>query len=659
MRHAYAIGGLALLNVFVFAQTANFEFVAYDDYTYILENPNLEGGLTWQNLWWGLTSGYFVNWHPVTWWSYLLDFELYGLDPRGYHVTNVVIHILASGAFYLALYRFTERFAESVLVAALFAIHPQHVQSVAWVSERKDVLSGLFMALTLLAYHRYTITRSSRNYSLTLLLFAFGLMSKPMLVTLPCVLLLLDYWPLNRLHDRESLRFAMLEKIPFFVMALVSSIVTARLQTDGEASATVERFGYDDRLVNAVVTYGAYAYRTFWPFELSFFYPLFPDALPYGLAGLSFVCILLFTAMGIYFRKTYPAMLIGWLWFIGMLVPVIGLLHVGAQSSADRYTYLPLIGFFIALVFPLYQKFGVTDRGRTFLYTVSGCLVIVLALTAHRETSYWRNTTTLAQRGLEVRPDNYMASYMLGWQHQERGEITQAEALYRDSIAVSPRFVKPHVHLGNIHQARGDYAQAIPHFEKALEGRRDEMLLGHQNLGMVYYAQKNFDAAANHFEEALIIEPEEPAATVGLAQVFIERGEGERAVAMLERCIETHPDTPEAYYNLGRIATSRENYPEARRRYEEALSLDATRPETYASLGNVLAWSGDIEGALARYDSAIALDASYGAAYVNKASALYSVGRLDEALKIVEECLEFAPDYAPARRLYDALMSEL
>lgn len=312
MRNVYAIPLLVVLNLLVFGQTATFDFIEYDDSTYIVQNPQLNGGLTFENIKWSFATSYFSNWHPTTWLSYFLDNQLYGMDARGYHITNLLLHILATVFLYLALAAMTSLRLESVCVAALFAIHPQHVQSVAWIAERKDVLSGLFFAVTLFCYHRYSIEKNWRWYCATAFAYGLGLMAKPMLVTVPFVLLLLDYWPLGRLSVKSDIRRCVFEKLPLLGLAVASSLITFYVQRSGGTVIEVERWSLPLRVATAIQAYGVYIWRTVYPFNLTFFYPLHAETV--SAFGIIVSLCVIFSGLvaGWFYRKRHPSILVGY-----------------------------------------------------------------------------------------------------------------------------------------------------------------------------------------------------------------------------------------------------------------------------------------------------------------------------------------------------------
>lgn len=548
MNRYYTIAFLILINLIVFGQTITFEFVDYDDRTYILDNPQMEEGLSWSTVKWGLTTGYFVSWHPVTWWSYLLDAELYGLNPGGFHATNVIIHILATIFLFYALFRMTERYWESLIVAVLFAIHPQHVQSVAWVAERKDVLSALFMSLTFLAYHRYTLDHRVRWYLATMFMFALGLMSKSMLVTLPCVLFLLDYWPLNRLGDAKAIVRAVLEKIPLMGLSIATALITYIAQNDGGATTSLEKFGVLSRLSNVVNGYAIYLYRTVWPANLSFFYPLDIDGIPIVNTIVCSVVLLVISLLVWKNRRTAPQWVTGWLWYLGTLVPVIGLVQVGSQANADRYTYIPLIGIFIAVVFTLHPLLfceGMRKRIARIAYVT----ILTLCLFAsYNETSFWKNTGLITGRGLEKNKDNYLAYHLIGNIHREYKSYEKAEEFYRKSLELRPNTVQTRMALFDILRIQERYTDVDEELKTVLKIHSDPgkicyFLAGNcKKLGRI-------EESLEWYGKAVSVENPEPVYFIDYANTLAQYGNLEDALYLYDEAIRLQPDNSLAFHN--------------------------------------------------------------------------------------------------------------
>lgn len=548
MRHSYAIGLLILLILIVFGQTATFDFVEYDDHTYLINNPHFHGGMTLENIKWSFTTGYFVNWHPVTWLSFFLDNQLYAMDARGYHITNVIFHILAAILLYLALFKMTAKRTESLIVAILFAIHPQHVQSVAWVSERKDVLSALFMGLTLLAYHRYTQSRLLRWYVATALAFALGLMSKPMLVTLPCVLLLLDHWPLNRLNTKAEIRRAVLEKLPLLAMAVASSIITLLVQSSGGAVSTIEGMGFTARIATAALAYGMYLLHTIWPVNLTFFYPLIISEIPYPAAALSGAILILISILIWRFRKKTPALAVGWLWYLGTLLPVIGLIQVGGQAYADRYTYIPLTGVFIAVVYtihPWLQHTPARQRASRYVYLA---LLVSCLFVSFKETYFWKDTATLAGRGLVVRKDNHLAHQMLGNFYFNQGDMQRAEEFYRSYFELNPNDANVQLRLASVLQEQRKYDEAEEMLRTCIEFF-PENAAAHFNMGLVFAARNNVDEAMNWYAKAIGFDDPEPRFHINFANLLAQSGDLDLALQHYDSALQLDPRNLSAHYN--------------------------------------------------------------------------------------------------------------
>src|SRR5688572_17648286 len=427
---------LAALSVFAFWPVLGNGFVEIDDPDYVTDNARVQQGLTPSGLLWAWTTVHAANWHPLTWMSHMLDWELHGPDPMGHHLSSLLLHIASAVVLFLALERATRSPARSAVVAALFAVHPLHVESVAWVAERKDVLSTFFWMLATWAYVRFVEAPGTARYLLVIAAFAVGLTAKPMLVTLPFTLLLLDLWPLSRWKLRDAngsggpLPWPLLrEKVPLFALSIASCAATILAQRSGRAVATLDTFSPASRLGNAALSYATYLWKTLWPSGLSFYYPHSSGLGPWRI-GLSALVLAAVTAAVFRARSRRPYLLVGWLWFVGTLVPVIGLVQVGSQAMANRYTYVPLVGLFLVaawgvpdLVESLQQRRGTRAEGPRGLALPAVVLLLALAVASRAETRHWRDSASLFERALQVSPDNHMAHFGLGLVLSREGKV--------------------------------------------------------------------------------------------------------------------------------------------------------------------------------------------------------------------------------------------
>lgn len=522
--------GLAALVWSVFGQTFGHQFINYDDPLYVLENPHVNAGLSWRSVGWAFTHVHSQNWHPLTSISHMLDTQLFGLSPGWHHLHNVLLHSLAAVLLFLALKRMTGNLWLSALAVALFAIHPLRVESVAWVSERKDVLSGVFFALTLFCYARYAERRTPGRYLLVALALTGGLMSKPMLVTTPLVLLLLDYWPLgsqppahkatarqgkSAISDQQlaiSHQRLVLEKIP--LVGLVVGSVVATLWAQNFALGSPEHLPVSFRLTNAVVTYLDYIGQTFWPHHLVPFY-LHPEGrLPLWRIILAAAGLITITAVAFIRRRQNPYLIVGWLWYLIMLVPVIGVVQVGLQGRADRYTYLPQIGLFIALSWLASDLAARRRMPRALLAIGAAVLLAILATLAWKQTTRWHDT----------------------------------ETLWRYTLGVSDTDVA-HVGLAGILAVKGKQDEAVEHYERAIQMRPGNA--GAQDgLARLLAGQQKVDAAIEHWKKALEIQPDNLLAGNSLALMYVHRGEYANAVAQWENTLAFDPDNADAANNL-------------------------------------------------------------------------------------------------------------
>lgn len=594
-RKLFLIGLLLFGLVFlVFLPATRNGFSNYDDTLYVTENPRVQSGPTWANLKWGLTTGHAGNWHPLTWWSHMTDCRLYGAKPSGHHLTSVLLHALNAALLFLALQRMTGATGRSLAVAVLFGVHPLRVESVAWIAERKDVLSGLFFMLMLLAYRSYVARKTWKPYALSLVFFGLGLMSKPMLVTSPFVLLLLDYWPLKRfaVHGPpftpsaspqsaaagrlSQLAPLLLEKVPFFLLAAVSSVVTFEVQRSGEA--VVNSLPLIARVENAVVSYGRYLGHLFWPADLAVYYP-HPKSWPLTIILACAVALAVVSFLAVSWSRRLPYLFLGWFWYLGALVPVIGLVQVGTQSMADRYTYLPMIGILWMMVWGVHELAGRTRRFEIALSAAGAAAMLACAALTLRQIGCWRNSETLFRHALAVTSENSVALDNLGRALGENGRLDEAMDQYRAAIRLN---------------ANDPFA--------------------HNGLGVVLMKKRDYDGAAAQLQEALRLDPKNAVAHYNLGIILAHNGSLDEAISHCKDAVRLRPDYAEAHNNLGGGLAMKGRYDDAIPHYRDALRLKPGHALTHKNLGVALAETGRLDEAIEEFREAVRLQPEFAEA---------------------------------------------
>lgn len=506
---------LAVVTWVVFGQTLWHDFVNYDDPRYVYENTTITRGLSISGIAWAFTHIHSMNWHPLTTISHMFDCQLYGLKAGWHHFTNVLLHTLAAILLFLALQQMTGAVWRSAFVAAVFAIHPLRVESVAWIAERKDVLSGVFFMLTLLAYVCYARLPRLWRYLVVVFVFACGLMSKPMLVTVPFVLLLVDYWPLARIKGQFWKRA--FEKIPLIALSAVSSIITFLVQKG--AVGRTEELPIFERINNAVVSYVLYIWQMLWPTNLAVFYPHPETRLPLWRIASSLLLLICITAVAITLRKQRPYLITGWLWYLGMLVPVIGLVQVGWQGRADRYTYLPQIGLSIAVTWAVADLTAFWRQERTILSIAAIVTIPVLSWCARLQTSYWRDSETLFKHALAVTTNNDVAENNLGIVYLGQGKLDLAISLLQAAVDLRPDNSPAHENLAKALLQKGQVGDALIHYHKLLELQPDNMEV-HNIVGTVLIQQGHIREGVEEWQKVLAIQPDNGNAMSNLAWVF-------------------------------------------------------------------------------------------------------------------------------------------
>ena len=662
------------------------QFIGLDDPQYVTENAQVLRGVTAEGIGWALVTGAAANWHPVTWWSHMLDCQLFGLNPVGHHATSLLLHLANVGLVFFVLRAFTGALWRSFLVAALFGLHPLHVESVAWVAERKDVLSTCFFLLTLWAYERYARTaepvgklaggqpspggvsaqppaagggsfrfRRRDFYLLALGLFALGLMSKPMLVTLPGVLLLFDFWPLARVEfppPGPRLRGLLWEKLPFILLAAASSLITLLVQQHGRAVTAV--LPLSARSANAVASYWKYLAKTAWPLDLAVFYP-HPDirypishqwpAWAIALAAAGLVAV----SVWVWLRgKRAPWLAVGWFWYLGTLVPVIGLVQVGGQGMADRYTYIPLLGIFIAAVWGVNAAANGLSWARVPLAVVSTGLVVAGAALTQRQVGFWKTDFDLFNHALAVTTDNAVAEIEVGTGFRLRGDFDEAIRHYRAAIAAAPANVRGYDNLGLTFLLQGHLSEAVQAFNQAIAVAPWDAA-AHNDLGLALWRLDRRSEAQAQVVEALRLQPDFPEARVALGTALLAQGNLEDAATQFSLALAARPGHGDALNHLGELRLKQGRLPEAAACFDRWVQASPQDPQARINFGGVLYRLGRAAEALTQYARAVELAPELPVARFNFATLLAAQSRLPAAAAQFAEAVRLQPDFLEAQ----------
>ncbi len=551
---------LVVATLAIFWRVAQCDFVDLDDRAYVVHNANVNSGLSGKNARWAFTAVVGSNWHPLTVVSHMLDCQLFELDPAGHHLVNLLLHAGNVVLLYLLLRGTTGRVGASAVVAALFAWHPLHVESVAWVAERKDVLSTCFALLALRCYCRYARRTSWWSYTAALVFFALGLLSKPMVVTIPCVMLLLDYWPLGRWATSHIGRL-IVEKVPFFVLAAASCAVTLWVQMD-IAVRTLDSLPVHQRVMNAMVSYTDYVGQMVWPARLAVFYPHPGGNLSWMAAASSGVALLVVSAMAVLWARSRPYVIVGWLWYLGMLVPVMGLVQVGGQARADRYTYLPLVGLFVAGVWLAADWANRTRARRHLVAAGAGCLLAVAAAVTWRQLDHWRDTESLFRHACAVTGRNFVARFGLGKNLVEQGRYDAALAELSTALEIRPRDAQALYTKGFALQQLKQWDAAIDYLRRAL-ALDERNPYQRANLAAALLSAGRADESAEQYTLVLAVEPNLVEAIAGLAAARMKQRRDEEAIALYHRAAALRAELPAVVNRLARIYAA---HPDARHR---------------------------------------------------------------------------------------------
>lgn len=511
-------------------------FTGYDDTSYTVDNPIIRSGIDLHAIRWTFTTFDMSNWHPVTWLSYLIDYHIYGVNPVGYHVENVLLHCINTLLLLYLLNKSTGRYFESLFVASLFALHPLHVESVAWIAERKDLLSTLFLLLTFIAYRSYLFYDNRKYYWVALVFYATGLMAKPMLVTLPVLLLCFEYWPFPK--RQLSFNKVVVEKIPFFALSFFSCVTTIYAQHYGKSISSIDDAPLLFRLENAVISYLKYLSKMFFPVNLAAIYPLNNAKMPtFIIASIMLVSV---TCLAILYRKKYPYVLVGWLWFLVSLLPVIGIIQVGSQAMADRYTYIPLIGLFIALTWLISDAVKPYNNRRLLGYG-SIVIVIILWICTWRQVRYWENGIELFTHAANSVENNYIAYRNLGNMYARQGNMMMGMNCLKEAIKIRPYDAIAHTDLGVALASQGRYEEAIYHYESALQ-YNSKSALTYYNYGVALALAKRHETALFYYEKALKIDPDNIGAITNMGVTLYHLGRIDEAIDYLNKALLRDPN---------------------------------------------------------------------------------------------------------------------
>ena len=647
--------GVVLL---VYASAANHEFLNIDDDLYVTQNWRVQEGLSWENVKWALVALEAGFWHPLTWLTHMADCQFYGLTPRGHHVTNLVIHAVNVGVLFWVLRQMTGALWCSAVVAGMFGLHPLNVESVAWVAERKNVLSTLFWLLTMWGYLRYVRKPSWGRYGAMMGVFVVGLMAKPMLVTLPCVLLLLDYWPLRRWEGwgefREKWRGLVLEKVPMLVPVGVVSVLAVEAQERIGALTSLEGLPVGVRVGNAVVSYVQYLRKMVWPVDLAVFYPHPGQQLSVWWVVVSCVVLVGITGVVLWRGSRSRYLVVGWLWYLGTMFPVSGVVQVGGHAMADRYAYVPMIGVFVMVVWSVAQEWR---WSRNWLIFLALLVLVDLSLAARVQLGHWSSSRVLFEQTLRVTSRNYVAHNLIGIELKAEGQLDSAIQHLHAAIRIAPDYSEAQNNLGVALLAQGKLDEAAQHFSKSLAGYKRPPE-AHNNLGIVFLRKGELDEARKQFSQAIAIDPNYSKVYTSMGLVYAAQKRFEEAIGWYQQALDITPNLYSGHNNLGVALMEMERFDEAIDYFSRAMEINPDNPEAYTNLGVVLAKSGRMEEAETYLSAALQFQPDFAPAYYYLALMRTSQGRIEEAVQMYREALRHRPGYQAARQNLDQLLSQ-
>ena len=630
---------LALGTFIVCGRVLHCGFV-FDDGPYVVRNEHVSTGVALSNIAWSLTGVHGANWHPLTWISHMTDVSIYGMRPMGHHATNLIFHIANVLLLLLVLNRMTKSLWKSVFVAALFAVHPLHIESVAWVTERKDVLSTFFWLLAMLAYVRYVDKPILSRYMLILGAFVLGLMSKPMLVTLPFVLLLMDYWPLNRVKAGQSRWNLIWEKTPLFALSAASSFITFWAQRKQGAVVSVSTFPLGLRIENALTSYVAYIWKMIWPARLAVFYP-HPTKYEAGVVILAVVVLAVITLLVIKGARKHPFLTVGWLWYTGTLIPVIGLAQVGGQAMADRYTYIPLIGLFIIVAWGIPEilpRFG----NKASAPVLAGMVLLPLMISTMHQLGYWKNNITLFSHALAVTKSNQKAEYNLAYGYLVAGKLDMAIDHFRKAVCLNPNDADAHCNLGTALYGKGLVTQAIDEYSLAAQVNPG-YAAAHYNLAIALRKAGRAQEAEHEYQQAALLKSGKK-----IKDTPIESKPPKETPAT---------DSPQEHFKKGLDFVREGNIYQAKAEFQTVVRLDPTNADAHANLGCALNAEGKWDEGIKELKIALQLNPNLAAAHCNMAVLLYDRGNYAGAWEHVKKAEQAGVQLQPA--FIEALTSQM
>ncbi|MGV8056492.1 MAG: tetratricopeptide repeat protein [Smithellaceae bacterium] len=690
---------LVVLILSAYWPVKNFDFVDYDDDKFVTQNSHVTTGLKLDNIKWAFTSAHADNWMPLTWLSFMLDAGVSNMNPAYFHMSNLLLHILNTILLFMVLGRMTGSLWKSAFVSVLFAVHPLHVESVAWITERKDVLSTFFMMLTIWAYVQYVKNPDYKRYALTFVLFACGLMSKPMLVTLPFVLLLLDYWPLRRFsilfaeEKRNNKSAAQLfvsvvyEKIPLFLLSAAVVIITIAAQKQEIIIRQVIPIYL--RIENAFISYCHYILMTVWPGSLAVLYP-YPEVIPLWQISAAVGALILISGLALYKARQFPYFIVGWLWYLGTLVPVIGFIQVGVQSMADRYTYIPLIGLFIVIVWGFYDLTSRLAYKKYIRASVSVIVVALLLIVALSQVKYWKDSKALFNRAIAVTNNNYVMHCNMGVLLTKQGNIQDALLHYDAALKIKPNDADTNYNYANLLAMQGKLDEAVGHYIVAIKSS-PALAPAHNNLGIAYARSANQEKAIEQFREAIKLDPDYVEAKNNLKTALAQReeikklqannnpdnkviintvqgqtkagtdllkkGDLDGAINHFKEVLKLDPNNLNAHISIGLALGYKQNFAEAATHFRRAIEISPKTYEAYNSLAVALAYTGKIDEAIVALKKAIEINPKFVKAYNTLGVIMAKTGKVDEGISYLREALRLDPNYAEAKKNLDLLLS--